>query len=104
MNIGRSNHGKNITPRERLLSFLLKMGDDMGDSQNEGWCEISKSRIHDNTNVVLTAMKEKFIEKYITPNPSLQDCVTEARLFNRRTGFPTMIFAALDGTHVKVCF
>ena len=50
----------------------------------------------------MTFFKKNFVDNFITPNPTEDDAIREARLYNARTGFPTMIFGAIDGTHIKV--
>ena len=85
-----------------MLVFLIKMRDDCGDPLNCFASEISTSKIYENTTIVLTAMKKNFIRKYMDPNPSKADAIREARLFHNRTGFPRLVFAAIDGTHIKV--
>ena len=77
------------------------MGDDISDYTNEFASEIAHATIHDNDSVMITAFKKHFLEKYLTA-PTEDQAIKEARLFHARTGFPKLIFAAVDGTHIKV--
>ena len=43
------------------------------------------------------------LDKYLNANPTSEDAIREARLFAAKTGFPKLIWAAIDGTHIKVC-
>ena len=42
------------------------------------------------------------LDKYLNANPTSEDAIQEARLFAAKTGFPKLIWAAIDGTHIKV--
>ena len=98
---GLSTNKRSLKPKERLLAFLLKVGPNTTDYVNAFASEICRESIRKNVDIVLKALQKRFIKKHLR-RPTREEAKNEADHFHRKTGFPKMVYAAIDGTHIGV--
>ena len=100
--IGKSRNGKSLCPRERLMIFLWKMGANSYIPHDEVTWETSRGVLSQSIDIVQEAFfkdtreRKNFIQRNIYL-PNEQEAWAEACEFNRRTSFPKIAFAAVDG-------
>ena len=100
--IGKSKNGKSLCPRERLMIFLWKMGANSYIPHDEVTWETSRGVLSQSIDIVQKAFfkdtreRKNFIQRNIYL-PNEQEAWAEACEFNRRTSFPKIAFAAVDG-------
>ena len=102
IDVGQSTNGKNILPIERVLIFFWwtrACSNPMHDSITH---DISDGSVHKSIDMVIDAIF-KHVPSLIQL-PSDEEAMREARLFQSKTGFPSIAWASIDGTHITVRF
>ena len=104
--IGKSRNGKSLCPRERLMIFLWKMGGNTYVRHDEVTWETSMGVISQSMNMVTKAFmmetreRKNFVDRNIYL-PNEDEAWAEAVEFNRRTQFPKIVFASVDGENFE---
>lgn len=97
--VGSSN-GKSLQPREKLLVFLAFVGHNLNYITISGMFEISMGSV---SNIIHQVIQVLFVHrKEFIRLPTAREARTSADKFSRLSGFPPLLFAIMDGTHIPV--
>jgi hypothetical protein len=96
-----SVNGKSLQPVEKILLFMLYLSGDKFYWDQEYSHEISKSAALQAIKQCVSIFFDVFVPSYIKM-PTPDQAKKEARLFSQNSAFPPVIFAAIDGCHVRV--
>jgi hypothetical protein len=99
--IGHSVNGKNITPDERMLVFLMFAAGDKTVWDMEFTYEFSTGSVIKSNAMCIQILFENFVGRHVKM-PTQEEAIKEAKLFSAASGFPPIVFGAIDGTHVIV--
>ncbi len=98
---GRSNNGRSISPKERILIFLMFLA-----SNSLGWIsryghEMSAGAVHGCIHTCINVFSRLFVKKYVKL-PTEDQAKHEALEFNRLSNWPPISWSAVDGSHIRV--
>jgi hypothetical protein len=98
---GLSSNGKSITPKERMLVFLFFASGSLFNNHASYAHGMSYGAIVESIDICINVL-----HKYLVPNyirlPTQSEAKEEAELFHQASGFPALVWGAVDGTHIKV--
>ena len=98
---GHSRNGKSIKPLERVLMYLYYLGTNLQyfhSGVNHG---LSEGSVCESIHMVNQVVFDEVVPKYICV-PTEEEAKMEAALFSQKSGFPPIVWASLDGTHVEI--
>ena len=102
IDVGESTNGKNILPIERVLMFFWWTRACSNPIHDSITHDISDGSVYKSIDMVIEAIFKQVPS--LIQLPSEEEAFKEARLFQSRTGFPPIAWAAIDGTHITVRF
>ena len=86
-----------------IYSLLLSGGNDSFQRLAGRSLGLSQSSIKKACGVCIDIFFDHFVPKFIVL-PTREEALREAMLFNERSGFPAIAWAAIDGTHINVSY
>ena len=98
---GNSSNGMSIKPIERLLVFLYWTGSGSS-SLHSGYAHnMSEGTIWNCIDSIIDVLYDVVVPQLIQL-PDENEARRQANLFHAKSGFPRLVFGAIDGTHVRV--
>ena len=98
---GNSSNGLSIKPIERLLVFMYWSGTGSS-SLHSGYAHaMSEGTVWNCIDSVLKVLYEEVVPQLIEL-PDGNEARRQAEIFHQKSKFPRIIYAAIDGTHVRV--
>ena len=98
---GNSRNGKSIKPFERLLTYLYYLGSNLQYYHSGVSHGLSEGAVCESIHMVNQIVFDEVVPKYICV-PTQEEAKMEAELFSQKSGFPPIVWASLDGTHVEI--
>ena len=109
--VGSSTNGRSLRPAERLATFLYSMRSNNFNYFAGHANDLDESTVAKNTTVVVNALNPRvpgflgdrpsFVQRHIYI-PGREKSLEDARNFGLSSGFPEIVWALVDGTHIEV--
>jgi hypothetical protein len=98
---GLSPNKMSITAKERLFAFLFFASGSIPNRHSSYAHNMSYGAISESITICIDVLHSHLVPNYIRL-PTASEAREEAQLFNLGSGFPPIVWGAVDGTHIRV--